>query len=279
MIAVMPVATRMSMSKSDTDAAYAAAQKVVETHRVLAASLRPGQTLGQIDGFIASTLDRIGCKSCFFGYKARGHPKFPSFACLSLNDCVVHGTAASCLRPMREGDVLKIDIGVTYRGWVGDAGWTYVFGEPSPHVRKLMDSGKESLRRGVMELRPGNVLRNWAQTVQQVVEKEYGFFMIKGLGGHGYGRTLHAAPYVANTVPTYANEWPDASRRCEPGMLLAVEPMIGAGTGNTRTDAGQWPVYTADGSLAVHYEHDVLITENGPRVLTEGLDEIPDVIA
>lgn len=266
------------ITPAEADAAYAAAQQVVEVHRRLSAWLEPGQTLAHIDAWVAKTLESLGCRSCFYAYRVGNLPPFPSFACLSLNECVVHGTAGYTTAPVKQGDVLKIDIGVSYRGWIGDAAWTYVFGEPTPEVKKLCAVGKESLRRGVATLIPGNTYSAWARAVQGHVEKESGLHLIRGLGGHGYGRKLHGPPFVANIMPTYPGEWPDALLPCEPGTLVAVEPMIAIGTGLTRQKKGTWPVFTADGSLSVHYEHDVLITENGPRVLTEGLEEIKDVI-
>jgi len=267
------------LSPAEADAAYAAAQKVVDVHRALASFLAPGQTTAQIDTFVGRTLDELGCKSCFKGYKPGGMPPFPSHACLSVNDCIVHGTAVTHEGPLAEGDVLKIDIGVSFRGWIGDAAWTYVFGEPTPEVRKLCDAGKDSLRLGVEELRPGNTYRAWAERVQGIVEHDRGLHLVRGLGGHGYGRKLHAPPFVANVVESYPGEWPDGARECEPGVLIAVEPMIAIGTPKTSQGNRSWPIFTADGSLAVHYEHDVLITENGPRVLTEGLEDVTDVIA
>lgn len=274
------MAARIPLSPGDIDAAYAAAQKVVETHQRVAAFLKAGQTLFQIDAYVAKTLADLGCRSCFLDYRpgASRVPPFPSHACLSVNECVVHGTASYYREPMKTGDVLKIDIGVNYRGWIGDAAWTYVFGTPPAEVRRLMDCGKESLRRGVPALHPKNTYLAWAQAVQNHVERECGFHLIRGMGGHGYGRKLHAAPFVSNVVPTSPNEWPEAFQRCEPGTLIAVEPMIGVGTGQVVQAPREWPVFTADGSLSVHYEHDILITESGPRVLTDGMDQLPDVI-
>jgi methionyl aminopeptidase len=271
------------LKPAEADGAYTSAQKVVETHRRLSAWLRPGQTLAQIDAFVAKTLEDLNCRSCFWGYRTSNHAPFPSYACLSLNDCVVHGTAGYYREPMKHGDVLKIDIGVMHRGWIGDAAWTYIYGEPSPEVARLAGCGKESLRRGVQQLRPGNKFIDFARAVQEYVEGECGYHLIRGLGGHGYGQTLHAAPFVANTVPTYPGEWPDAHSPCLPGILVAVEPMIAVGTGLTDQKPGigrklEWPVFTKDGSLSVHYEHDVLITEDGPRVLTEGLEATRDII-
>lgn len=271
----MPTAVR---SHADVDAAYTAAQKVVETHHRIAAFLHAGLTLAEIDRFVYETLDALGCKSCFFKYKTGGLPPFPSQACLSVNSCVVHGNAAYRLEPLKAGDVLKIDIGVKHRGWIGDAAWTYVFGEMSPEIRKLTDSGKESLARGIEQLRPGNVWMDWARTVQGIVEGEYGFHLIRGLGGHGYGKKLHTPPWISNVVPTHPSEWPDANKIIEAGALIAVEPMIGVGTGQIHQEQRQWPIFTADGSNSVHYEHDVLVTSDGPRILTDGLQDVQDVI-
>ena len=266
------------LSAIDEEAAYAAAQCVVETHRRLAVWLHAGLTLAAIDRFVAETLDDLKCKSCFLGYRVGRVPPFPSHACLSVNDCVVHGTAGSHLEPMKPGDVLKIDIGVKHRGWIGDAAWTYVFGQPTPEVARLLECAKESLRRGIEAIQLDEPLVDWAKAVQGCVEREYGFHLVRGLGGHGYGRKLHEPPYVSNMPPAYPGEWPDAYRRWEPGVLVAVEPMIAVGTAETRPNRGQWPVRTADGSLAVHVEHDVLIRDDGPRVLTEGLEDVPMVI-
>lgn len=266
------------ISAVDADAAYASAQKVVETHRRLSAWLQRGQTLAEIDRFVAATLAELECRSCFLGYKVQKSPAFPSHACLSVNECVVHGTAGYYTAPMKDGDLLKIDIGVIHRGWIGDAAWTYCFGEPDEERARLMACGKEALRRGIEQLQPGNQYIRWAQAVQGYVEGEEGFHLIRGLGGHGYGRRLHGPPFISNVMPAYPGEWPDGFTKAEPGTLLAVEPMIAVGTGQVAERKGEWPVYTADGSLSVHYEHDVLITESGPRVLTEGLEELADVI-
>ncbi|VAX36972.1 Methionine aminopeptidase, partial [hydrothermal vent metagenome] len=137
----------------------------------------------------------------------------------------------------------------------------------------------EAIRRGVETLRPDNQYIEWARTIQSYTEEECGFHMVRGLGGHGIGRALHGPPFIANIVPDSPFEWPDAAIFPAPGTLIAVEPMIAIGTGATRAVRGQWPIHTADGSMAVHYEHDILITENGPRTLTEGLESLPDVIS
>lgn len=266
------------INAAEVDLAYGAAQCVVQVHKRLVDFLRVGQTLAQIDSFVAKTLSELGAKSCFKDYRQGRSPAFPSHACLSINDCVVHGTAGYYTKPLIEGDILKLDIGVWKQGWIGDAAWTYAMKSQTPIAKKLMTCGKESLRRGIEQLRPENVYLEWARAVQNYVEGECGFHLIRGLGGHGIGRKLHGPPFVSNVLPSSPTEWPDALSRCLPGTLLAVEPMIAVGTGQVKQVGKEWPVYTEDGSLSVHYEHDVLITPKGPRVLSEGLDDLPDVV-
>lgn len=268
---------------AEADAARAAAKCVVTIHQRLAEWLQVGMKLPQIDQFVAVQLRDLGCQSCFLGYRVGRSPKFPSHACLSVNECVVHGTAGYYPHAMKEGDVLKIDIGVSHKGWIGDAAWTYVFKDMTDTVKRLTESGKESLKRGVLALHPKNTYMAWAQAVQRCVELSpaeggYGFHLVRGLGGHGYGRKLHAPPYVSNVVPTSPYEWPDAFQRCMPGTLLAVEPMIAVGTPETIQHGHEWPIFTADNSLSVHYEHDVLITSDGREVLTADLEKLPEVV-
>lgn len=290
------------LSKADETAATEAAQKVVETHRRLSRFIRPGMSLGVIDAEVGRVLDELGCRSCFIGYKAGGSSPFPSHACVSVNECVVHGYAGYRAEPLKVGDLFKLDIGVWHKGFIGDAAWTYSIGEPSAENRKLMECGKESLRLGVAAIRPENTWLDWARAVQNHVESVCGFHCVRGLGGHGIGRKLHGYPYVSNVVPSDLSEWAEATHRCEPGVIVAVEPMISVGTSEIITMADRkraeakkagkgilsrsaqviapdvWPLLSADASMSVHYEHDVLVTENGPRVLTAELTTLNDVI-
>jgi len=265
----------------DIHGVAAAAQCVVETHFRLVEFLRAGLTLPEVDGFVARTLDDLDCTSCFLKYRIRGHPPFPSHACLSVNDCIVHGTHTMKRGPLLPGDLISIDIGVKHRGWIGDAAWTYAIEHASPESLRLMHCGRESLARGIRALQPGAPLLDWARAVQPFVERDCSFHLSSNLGGHGFGRSLHGPPFVSNVVPRNAIDWPDAALVLRPGMLLAVEPMVAIGTSDTRTVGREWPIFTADGSLAVHYEADVLITapgDDGPRNLTEGMNELPDIV-
>ncbi len=262
----------------DIEGARAAAQRVLSVHRELVGFLRAGLTLAGIDGFVGRLLEDLDCRSAFLRYRIPGHPPFPSHSCLSLNDCIVHGTHLMTDEPIRRGDVLSIDIGVVHNGWVGDAAWTYVVEEATPEVRRLLDCGREALRRGIGSMQSGRPLVDWARAVQTCVEEEHGYALVRGLGGHGYGRKLHGPPFVSNVLPAHRGEWPDAWTTFKPGMLIAVEPMIAVGSAEIRTESRRWPIMTKDGSLSVHYEADVLITEDGPEDLTAGMDELPDVV-
>ncbi len=263
---------------AEIEGAAAAADRVVEVHQRLADWLSAGKTLAQVDAFVGRTLQDLKSKSAFLHYRTGRYPKFPSYACLSLNDTVVHGTAGMTTDPLIPGDVISIDIGVKYKGWIGDAGWTYAIEHVEPEAQKLCECGIESIRRGIDALQPGQPLINWARAVEDYVENDCGYYLIRGLGGHGYGKTLHCPPYVSNVTPKSRIEWPDATFVLEPGVLIAVEPMLAIGTAELSQDERAWPIFTADGSLAVHYEHDVLITETGPRVLTEPLYDLPMVV-
>lgn len=262
----------------DIEAAAVAAECVVQTHWRLVEFLRAGQTLAEIDAFVAETLTDLECVSAFHRYRIRGYPPFPSHACTSVNECVVHGTHDMTAEPIKPGDLVSIDIGVKHKGWIGDAAWTYAIEHASTEAQALMDCGRESLRRGIAVMRAGRPLLDWAKAVQGYVERECRFHLVRGLGGHGYGRDLHGPPFVSNVVPSHFSEWPDAGKTFVPGMLLAVEPMIAAGTSQIESSPKRWPIFTADGSLSVHYEADVIITEDEPRVLTEGMDELPDIV-
>lgn len=262
----------------DIEGATAAADCVVQTHERLVEFLRAGQTLAEIDAFVAQTLKDLDCRSAFLRYTIPGHPPFPSHSCLSLNECIVHGTHLDPKEPIKPGDLLSIDIGVSHKGWIGDAAWTYAVETATDQAMALMSCGRESLRRGVEAIQPGRPLIDWARAVQEHVEGECGFHLVRGLGGHGYGRKLHGPPFVSNVVPASRIEWPDAWQTFKPGLLLAVEPMIAVGTSETSSKPRAWPIFTADGSLSVHYEADVLVTEDGPLNLTAGMEALPDVV-
>ncbi|MHC5024173.1 MAG: M24 family metallopeptidase [Planctomycetota bacterium] len=202
----------------DIDAAYAAAQCVRRTHEAVAEKLREGQTLSEIDGLVAAILESLDCTSAFLRYRIQGHPPFPSHSCLSVNECIVHGTHNMTREPIRAGDLLSIDIGVRHHGWIGDAAWTYGVVAVNDEAQRLMTCGRETLRRGIASMQPGRPLIDWPRVVQPYVEEACGFHLVRGLGGHGYGRKLHGPPFLSNVLPTTQLEWPDAWKIFEPGL-------------------------------------------------------------
>jgi methionyl aminopeptidase len=262
----------------DIAGAAAAAECVAQTHLRLVEFLKAGQTLADIDREVAAILKGMDCKSAFLRYRIPGHPPFPSHSCLSLNEWIVHGTHLMTDEPIKPGDLLSIDIGVIHQGWIGDAAWTYAIESTDDEGMKLLECGRESLRAGLATIKPGRPLVDWARAVQNYVEDDCGFRLVRGLGGHGYGRKLHGPPFVSNVIPRNRAEWPDQWKLFEPGMLLALEPMIAVSSSGITGAPKAWPIRTADGSRSVHYEADVLVTEDGSRNLTETMWQLPDVV-
>ena len=262
----------------DVAGATAAADCVVKTHQRIIEFLRAGLTLAEIDAEIGRILNSLDSISAFLGYRVRGHPPFPSHACLSVNECIVHGTHDMTDEPLQPGDLISIDIGTKHKGWIGDAAWTYAIGGAEQLGLDLMDAGKNSLRLGIEAMQPGRPLLDWARAVHDYVEKERGFKLIRGLGGHGYGKQLHGPPFISNVMPNHPGEWPDAFTTFKPGLLVAVEPMLSVSTSSIPSHRKAWPIYTDDGSLSVHYESDILITEDGPLNLTADLFNLPDIV-
>lgn len=257
------------------DGVQLAANKVVEMHKRLAGFIREGQDLADIETFVIKNLEDLKCKSAFYHYP-RGRMKFPSHACYSVNNCIVHGTAVWLMNSnpyLSKGDILKIDIGVLYQGWIGDAGWTYMVGEMTEDGRKLIDAGKAALTRGIPTIKAGSLISDWSVAAQSV-EKTHGVFMVEKLGGHGVSKKLHDSPFIPNRFS------PDQGQndRFAPNTMIAVEPMIAIGTHQIESKRDRWPIYTKDGSNSAHFEHDLFIGESETVVLTKGLDDLPEVV-
>ena len=262
----------------DIELARTAAECVVKVHQELTSFLKTGLTLPEIDAFVGKTLKSLNCKSAFFKYSIPGQSPFPSQSCLSVNECIVHGTHVMEQTPLKPGDLVSIDIGSKYKGWIGDAAWTWAIEYACDENMRLMEAGRKSLSSGIEAMQPGRPLIDFARAVQQVAECDYPFHLVRGLGGHGYGKTLHCPPYISNAVPSHPAEWPDALKLFEEGMLLAVEPMLTVGTPEIKQSRGAWPIYSADNSMSVHYEADILITKEGHINFTKELETLPYVI-
>jgi methionyl aminopeptidase len=223
-----------------------------------AALVQPGVTTGELDRFVAAEIKAQGAVSAFYKYKGAGGP-FPAYACIGLNDVVVHGIGNNI--PVKPGDIVKIDVGIIKNGWVGDNAMTVPVPPIDPGVQKLLSATEDSLEIALDWAREGLMLGDLCHSVENYVQR-HGFSVVREFVGHGVGRKLHEDPQV----PNYGVK--GARPRLRAGMTLAVEPMINMGTEQTKILADGWTVITADGKPSAHYEHVVLVTSGEPEVLT-----------
>ncbi|TAL00171.1 MAG: type I methionyl aminopeptidase [Verrucomicrobia bacterium] len=220
----------------------------------VAAFIRPGVTTKQVDEFAASRIKHYGAKSAFLGYR-----KYPCHTCISVNDEVVHGLASD--RQLRLGDIVSVDVGVLYRGYIGDNARTIPVGGCGVAAQRLMDVTEKALYEGIAAAVPGNRVTDISRAIQNYVEGN-GCSVVREFVGHGVGRTMHEEPQVPNFVDAKSNQ------KLRPGMTLAIEPMVNAGRPEVKILNDGWTVVTQDGSLSAHFEHTVLITEGEPEILT-----------
>ncbi len=222
--------------------------------RMLRSKCRPGTTTAELDRAAERFVASQGAIATFKGYRG-----FPGSICASPNSMVVHGIPGPS--GLRRGDVISLDVGVTKDGWVADAALTVAVGHVSEEAQKLLDVTQAALHAGIAEARPGNHLSDISHAIQRTVEIE-GLSIIRTLVGHGIGRDMHEDPQIPNFGE------PGRGPELEPGMVLAIEPMVNAGGPEVRVGSDNWAVYSTDGSLAAHFEFTVAVTEDGPRVLT-----------
>jgi methionyl aminopeptidase len=227
--------------------------------KMLTSKCHPGVTTAELDEAADRFIAAQGAEPSFKGYRG-----FPGSICASPNSMVVHGIPGSYV--LKRGDVIALDVGVTKDGWVADAAITVPVGPVNPEARKLLDATRGALFAGAEQVRPGNHLGDVSAAIQRHVESE-GLSIIRSLVGHGIGRDMHEDPQI----PNYGE--PGRGPLLEPGMVLAIEPMVNAGGPNVRVGEDNWAVYSADGSLAAHYEFTVAVTDDGPRILTPWHEE------
>jgi len=220
----------------------------------IAAFIRPGVTTRQVDEFAAGRIQAHGAKSAFLGYR-----KYPCQTCLSVNDEVVHGLATD--RELNFGDIVSVDVGVFYKGFVGDTARTVAVGGCGVAAQRLMDVTEHALYEGIAAAVPGNRVTDISRAVQNYVESN-GFSVVREFVGHGVGRAMHEEPQVPNFVDRKMND------KLRPGMTIAIEPMVNAGRAAVKILKDGWTVVTQDGSLSAHFEHTVLITDGKPEILT-----------
>jgi len=220
----------------------------------VAAFIKPGVTTQQVDKFAAERMKSYGAKSAFLGYR-----KYPCQACISVNEQVVHGLAGP--RVLKFGDIVSLDIGVVHNGFIGDTAKTVAVGGCGVLAQKLMDVTEKALYEGIAQAIPGNRVTDISRAVQTYVENN-GFSVVREFVGHGVGKSMHEEPQIPNFVD------PRSNAKLEPGMTLAIEPMVNAGLPGVKILNDDWTVVTQDGSLSAHFEHTVLVTEGEPEILT-----------
>ena len=228
---------------------------VALTHQELEKHIKPGITTKEIDTIAEKFIRQQGAEPSFLGYNG-----FKGSVCISVNEELVHGIPGK--RVLNEGDIVTLDIGADYSGYHGDSAWTYPVGKIDENTQKLLEVTEESLYKGLDEAKPGARLSNVSHAIQTFVEAN-GFSIVREYVGHGIGQGLHEDPQIPNYGP------PDKGPRLRPGMVLAIEPMVNAGSRYVRTLADNWTVVTVDGKMCAHFEHTIAITDTGYEILTK----------
>ena len=223
--------------------------------RHVGSMVRPGVSTLELDQVAESFIRIHGAEPTFKGYGG-----FPASICSSVNEQVVHGIPSPD-RILQEGDIVSIDVGATKDGWVGDNAWTFYVGEPSREAKELCEVTRDCLRAAIKQAVTGNRIGDVGAACQELAER-HGFGVLRDYVGHGVGHEMHEDP----NVPNYGRH--GRGVRLEAGMVIAIEPMICAGSYRVRVSPNGWTVSTADGKLAAHYENTIAITEEGPVILT-----------
>ena len=218
-------------------------------------AIKPGVTTYELDRVARQFIEKCGARPNFLGYGG-----FPGSACISVNNVVIHGIPSKKI-VLKQGDIVSIDIGAEVDGYNGDNAYTFPCGDISAQAQALLDATRESLYEGIAMAKPGNRIGDIGSAVQRYVEAR-GYSVVREFVGHGVGTSLHEDP----SVPNYGK--PGRGVRLMPGMVIAIEPMINAGTKSVRVLEDGWTTVTADGSLSAHFEHTVAITPDGPVIFT-----------
>lgn len=227
---------------------------VAECHARLREWVKPGVTTGELNDKVDELIRRRGGLPSFKGYRG-----YPASICTSVNEEVVHGIPGP--RRLVEGDIVGIDIGACVDGFHGDAAYTYPVGRVDPEVQRLLQVTEEALYRGIEAAKVGGRLSDISHAIQRHVEQA-GFSVVRDLVGHGIGRQMHEDPQVPNYGP------PGRGVLLRPGMTLAIEPMVNAGSYHVRVLDDEWTVVTVDGKPSAHFEHTVALTPDGVQILT-----------
>lgn len=232
---------------------------VAEVLQELKRRVAPGVTTLDLDAIAEEMTLKKDAIPAFKGYNVAGRI-YPRCLCASVNEEIVHGIPSN--RVLREGDIIGLDYGVIYEGFYGDSAITVGVGKVSEEAQRLMDVTEQSLYKGIEQLRDGKRLGDLGSVVQKIAE-DAGFSVVRAFVGHGIGKKLHEEP----PVPNYGE--PDRGLRLKEGMVLAIEPMVNAGSHEVEIKEDGWTAVTKDGSLAAHFEHSVAITKTGPVILSQ----------
>jgi methionyl aminopeptidase len=239
----------------------AAGRLVAECFAILEENIKPGITLQALDRLVEDHIYKQGAETLYKGYRGRNrdHPPFPGVICASVNNEICHGLPDG--RILAEGDVIGIDIGLRLKGFCGDACVTYPVGRVSPRAERLLAVGREALQRGIDAAQFNNHLNDIGRAIEGYADTQ-GVSVVHEWGGHGIGRVLHEGLSVSHI------RQPKLGPRLVPGMTFTIEPMINEGTHDWVMLPDGWTVITADGKLSVQFEHTVVITRDGPDILT-----------
>ncbi len=226
-----------------------------EALRVAGEAVKPGVTTYEIDTVIRKYIEKQGATPSFLGYGG-----FPASACISVNNVVIHGIPSK-KHVLKEGDIVSVDVGAYYEGFHGDNAFTFPCGKISAEAQALLNATQESLYEGIKKALAGNRVGDIGSAVQEYVEAR-SYSVVRDFVGHGVGAKLHEDP----SVPNYGT--PGRGVRLIPGMTIAIEPMVNAGTYEVSVLDDEWTTVTKDGRLSAHFEHTIAITSDGPKIMT-----------
>lgn len=249
-------------SKKEIELMKEACRVTALTHQAIEEAIKPGMTTAELDQIAENTMKKYGATSAEKGYNPgiKGVPPYPAATCISINDEVIHGVPSN-KRIIKDGDIVSVDLVALKNGFNGDAARTYLVGNVSKEAKRLVEVTKQAFFEGIKYAKKGNRIGDVSHAIGEYV-KSQGYSVVREFEGHGIGRNMHEAP----EIPNYGK----AGRgiRLEPGMTLAIEPMVIEGKPDIWELEDGWTIVTQDGSLAAHYENTILITENEPEVLT-----------
>ena len=249
-------------SKKEIELMREACRVTALTHKAIGEAIKPGMTTADIDKIAEETMKKHGAKSAEKGYDPgiRGVPPYPASTCISINDEVIHGVPSN-KRIIKDGDIVSVDLVALKNGFNGDAARTYLVGNVSDEAKRLVEVTKQAFFEGIKYAKKGNRIGDISHAIGEYV-KSQGYSVVREFQGHGIGKDMHEDP----GIPNYGKA--GKGIRLEPGMTLAIEPMVIQGKPDIWELEDGWTIVTQDGSLAAHYENTILITENEPEVLT-----------